>query len=336
VKHINFIASGTIQYNAIVHNRHDDAEQKFLQVLKDSKFSPSDFVGKKIIIDFRGEGSGEIEAAPLVNIIKKLSTQDLMVLFNASVEVENLPYHAVCMPTWMTTHCNWLSYIESVPYCDTIDRKFLCLMRRPNDARAKTAKSLLELGNSVRMSFGSQGADYTNSLYRDWFPEITLPITIDGIVERTDGEILLHNHVSSVFHSCLFNIVAETGSQSDTFYTQTIFITEKSFKAFALRQIPIWVAMPGLAAEVRKLGFDMFDDIIDHSYDSIPDEDSRIHAVMQQVKKLNHDMTLDQCQSMRRDLQDRLQKNFELVQYHRDQAHPLHIKIVHDFENRIR
>ena len=342
LKHINWLNSSTINYVPFNHNWRyvsrsiKNIESVFFQDLEYSGFDQSDFHGKKIILDYRGEGHGDDDARPLVEYLTgTLQIQDLMVVFTACEDIENLPYYAVTMPTYMTIHCHWFDHIKSLTYNDTIDRKFLCLMRRVNPIRATVAKNLVELGNSVRMSFGCQ-SNYSIQQYQHMFPRIKLPIVIDGIIDRAEHSISEHDQSNPVFHSCLFNIVVETSAQNRKDSYSTKFITEKTFKAFAMRQIPIWAAVPGLVAKVRKLGFEMFDDIIDHDYDSIPDEDSRIHAVMQQVKKLNHDMTLDQCQSMRKENRYRLDKNFELVQHYYNQAHPLHIKIVHNFENRIR
>jgi len=53
--------------------------------------------------------------------------------------------------------------------------------------------------------------------------------------------------------------------------------------------LPIILSGTGAVAHLRELGFDMFDDIIDHSYDYIPNPFDRIiHAV-----KDNHRLLAD-------------------------------------------
>jgi hypothetical protein len=259
-----------------------------------------------------------------------------MVVFTACEDIENLPYCAVSIPTWMTIHSNWFDYIESLTYNDTIDRKFLCLMRRPTPIRATVAENLIKLGKNVRMSFGCESNFLVSQFLHQFRPGTKLPILIDGIVDRDEHSISEHDQSNPLFHSCFFNIVVETSTQNFKDSYSTKFITEKTFKAFALRQIPIWIAVPGLVAEVRKLGFELFDDIVDHSYDLISDENLRVESVIKQIKNLNRYLTLESCQSMRKGNWYRLDKNFELVQHYRDQAYSLHMKIVHDFENRIR
>lgn len=51
---------------------------------------------------------------------------------------------------------------------------------------------------------------------------------------------------------------------------ESTFITEKAAKPFLGLQFPIFYAHIGYIQYFREWGFDMFDDIIDHSYDSIP------------------------------------------------------------------
>ena len=68
------------------------------------------------------------------------------------------------------------------------------------------------------------------------------------------------------------NLVVESSSQTDPNVWRSIFITEKTFKALAWHQFPLWYAVPGLVEQVRKMGFDVFDDLFDgHRYDDIQD-----------------------------------------------------------------
>jgi hypothetical protein len=75
-------------------------------------------------------------------------------------------------------------------------------------------------------------------------------------------------------------------------------------------QFPIWMAVPGLVAQIRNLGFDLFDDIIDHSYDNIEDFDQRSDAVVQQAMQLNKiDLVL-----LRSTLEHRLAANYQRIE----------------------
>jgi len=49
-------------------------------------------------------------------------------------------------------------------------------------------------------------------------------------------------------------------------------ISEKTLDAFVALQLPIIIGYQGIISDIRNYGFDVFDDIIDHSYDDMPNE----------------------------------------------------------------
>jgi hypothetical protein len=79
------------------------------------------------------------------------------------------------------------------------------------------------------------------------------------------------------------NIITETlFEESDILH-----ITDKSFIPFYFHQIPIFVSTKNHVKILRdKFGFDMFDDLIDHSYDDIDDHKTRFDAVFKEITKL--------------------------------------------------
>lgn len=70
-----------------------------------------------------------------------------------------------------------------------------------------------------------------------------------------------------VYSRCAVNIITET-----LYDDPPGIITEKSLMAFAARQIPIVIGHRGIVRHCRELGFDMFDDLVDTSYDNLPDD----------------------------------------------------------------
>ena len=145
--------------------------------------------------------------------------------------------------------------------------------------------------------------------WKPLFVDHDLPLLIDGQI----NQLVQHNSARNIFSTCMFNIVVESSAQHDPGVWRSIFITEKTFKAFALKQIPLWWAVPGLVTQVRNLGFDVFDDIIDHSYDAVNDQDLRLDKLMIQIKHLDKNFSLNNCNQLRSDLMPRLEKNFDLV-----------------------
>jgi hypothetical protein len=331
---IRKIASNTLHYDAVHFRETTDIWSQINQNLHDSGLTWADLQANKLVLDFKCEGHCDKSSAELINFVQTLPVKDLLVVFNASVDVEALPYRAVSMPYWMVVHNQWLSLLQSVPYNSAIDHKFLCLMRRPSPSRAKVARWLLDHNINARFSFASMYKSYQLVKYMPMFPDCRLPITIDGIIDRAiiDAE---HTQINPIFHSCLFNLVVETSSQNDPGIWHSVFITEKTFKAFGLRQIPIWFAVPGLVTEVRKLGFDMFDDIVDHSYDLVYNENERFSQIFAQIQRFNHDMDLKQCQQLRDNMHDRLNNNFDMLLHYASEANPKFQCIIQEFDEQI-
>ena len=65
-----------------------------------------------------------------------------------------------------------------------------------------------------------------------------------------------------------------------------IFLTEKTWKPIWSGQIFMILGNAGIVAELRRLGFDVFDDIIDHAYDSEPEARSRLNMLHAELDRL--------------------------------------------------
>jgi len=89
--------------------------------------------------------------------------------------------------------------------------------------------------------------------------------------------------------------------------------TEKSMKPFVWGQVPLFNTVNDNLKYIRKLGFDLFDDIIDHSYDLIEDPIARIDAVVVQLEKICQ-WSIDDCQSYKKQNMARFIKNREIAQ----------------------
>jgi hypothetical protein len=115
--------------------------------------------------------------------------------------------------------------------------------------------------------------------------------------ENDDNFIML----DYVYGSTAVNIVTET-----QFYQPTGIVTEKTFHALIAEQIPIIIGYKGIVEHCRQMGFDMFDDLVDHSYDTIPGPE-RIHAAIE----LNRDLIQGKIDLA--PYKQRLQRNREYV-----------------------
>jgi hypothetical protein len=311
---------GMLQYGAahyVTDQMHTPGycEQQIVSDCERSGITAEEFAQSKIVLSFLDEGFGPAEIQPLTDILLQTHPGRFIVLFNAHVAVDTLHYPARCFTAWLINRSEYRLDQLRYDFSIALDRKFLCLLRRPTLNRAKLARFFLDnIGlDTVRLSFGS-GAQGGLDQYQDVVGQ-DLPLLVDGVLTDRVKEFDVAN---PKFHSCLFNIVAETSSQSEANW-RSVFLTEKTWKAVMQRQIPIWYGVPGLVEHVRLLGFDTFDDILDgHQYDAIQDETQRHQSVFDLINQLNDQYSLEDCQILRQQLQSRFEANFEkLLQYFR-------------------
>lgn len=311
---------GMLQYGAahyVTDQMHtpDYCEQQIVNDCTRSGISIEEFASSKLILSFLDEGFGPAEIRPLTDILSRTHLGRFMVLFNAHVDVDQLSYSAKCCTTWLINRSEYRLDQLNYNFDIKLDRKFLCLLRRPTLNRARLARFFLDnIGlDTVRLSFGSGAKDGLDQ-YRD-VVGCDLPLLVDGVLTDRVREFDISN---TLFQSCLFNIAAETSSQTETNW-RSVFLTEKTWKAMMQRQIPIWYGVPGLVEQVRSLGFDTFDDILDsHQYDTIQDEVQRHQSVFDLIRQINQQYNLEDCQTLRQQLHPRFEANFEqLLQYFR-------------------
>ena len=292
------------------YDKLDNPEPFILQDFADSNILDTEIKTKTLLLDFRGEGQCNLIISNLIKTIKNKFEATPVVLFNAVVDqTTNIDYEYYCMPAWMTSHCEWFEIFKNQKLDYSVKSKFLCLSRRPSDSRAYLASCLIKSIQDLKLSFGSMAECRGLEKWKPLFVDHDLPLLIDGQI----NQLVQHNSARNIFSTCMFNIVVESSAQHDPGVWRSIFITEKTFKAFALKQIPLWWAVPGLVTQVRNLGFDVFDDIIDHSYDAVNDQDLRLDKQMIQIKHLDKNFSLNNCNQLRSDLMPRLEKNFDLV-----------------------
>ena len=114
---------------------------------------------------------------------------------------------------------------------------------------------------------------------------------IDNIVEneievrldKTTEQVSLNDrgHENWLYDNTSVSFVTETYPEA----YRGLFITEKSWKPIGNCHFQIWVAQPGIVQAFRDFGYDMFDDIIDHSYDTIMNDFDRFDAAIVSLKK---------------------------------------------------
>ena len=202
---------------------------------------------------------------------------------------------------------NWLD-IE-------IDIPIISLVGRPTVQRATITKKLADLcQDKIRISFGNLTNTPINSEESGTYANILDPYPFP-FLQHTDDKfeqypLDMQDYVGYNLFQSLVAIVHE----SHDFNNENIQLSEKSFKHFAWHQIPIFNASKGHIEVVRSLGFDLFDDIIDHSYDVAPNSHLQELRILNVVAKFLKDYpTLEDVNKLRKHIFPRLQANNELL-----------------------
>jgi hypothetical protein len=112
-----------------------------------------------------------------------------------------------------------------------------------------------------------------------------LPLRLNITKER-------HNPVDIIpddfkyFKSSNFSIITETEFYSENGYDDAIFISEKTYKAIAMKHPFIVFGKAHLLGELHALGYKTFSPFIDESYDAIENDEERFKAVYAEIKRL--------------------------------------------------
>ena len=112
---------------------------------------------------------------------------------------------------------------------------------------------------------------------------------------------------TNVFEPTCVSLITEPA-----YYERETIITEKTLMAMYAGTIPIWVGGWCIPNYLQQAGFDIFDDIVDHSYQNLADPADR----SRQAVVLNQDLLryFDMTKRINWECRDRLKKNVELLE----------------------
>lgn len=238
--------------------------------------------------------------------------KNFRVIYSCAEDVGRLPYPARSLPDRLIYNGNWFMHLRyyNIDWINVpMTHRLVCLMRRPSISRGNLAKRLLNKfrPDQMIMTFGTNGSDCDESIKKLIWPQ---PYPM--IVDRPMADYVFQHRIDhDFFYRAPVNVIVESSSQIDPNTWSSIFVTEKTFKAMAWHQFPIWYAVPGLIKVVRSMGFDVFDDLLEgHFYDDIEEPWIRMTQVVSLVKRFCDTNTVD----LRKKHWDRLQSNARLIE----------------------
>jgi hypothetical protein len=115
-----------------------------------------------------------------------------------------------------------------------------------------------------------------------------------------------NNRLRPMYRNSFVEIVTES-----TFAEPSFSITEKTAHSFFGCNFPIILGGRGIIAHLREIGFDMFDDVVDHSYDQIANPFDRIVSAIESNRRLLVDA--EHAKQSWRQCQKRFEHNVQVV-----------------------
>ena len=135
--------------------------------------------------------------------------------------------------------------------------------------------------------------------FKYWTPELLVFEDVDDI--RT-------NNVRSApmgYEECLFEFVSESNLEFE-------FWTEKTVRPILCRKPFLIYAHPNANLGLKQFGFEVFDEVFDYEFDSLPDFESRFKGAYDQIMQYDS-LTDDELMDMYRLLKPKIEHNFEVL-----------------------
>ena len=269
-----------------------------------------------LCIDAREEFFLPHEEMP--DVLDSLEFKDITIFCSSIRNDANTPYIIECHPTSCIILSHWYDVLqeENIDWENVNwDRYFIILARNPSIKRVEMVKYMLD--NYKDFTICSCGSKVGANRLLKLVGVIRKPITVrlnknlSGIANTADKKdshwlTKVHRKVSwrKMMSPHPYPISIEDGEE---YISELQGQTGTDYNFFNN-------AVNIIVAEVRKLGFDVFDDIFDHSYDSMTEYDTKREFILNQVKMFKNKYdTYDTLSALRQELLPRLRANNERV-----------------------
>lgn len=216
---------------------------------------------------------------------------------------------------------DWLNHLNTTKL--KLDKHFICLNRTIKTHRTALLfylhhNQILDNGyvsfypEVDGLNYFKHGGSNFEPIYnypKDKFKEIDkiLPLRVkeEEINPNKDNPTYFDavKRIETAFRSSFMNVVTETWTGNDL-----LFLSEKIYKPIFLKQPFLVVGNPYTIKYLRDNGFDVFDDIFDHSYDEELNENKRLEMVVGEIKKIC-DKPLEHLDELLISIDGRLKKN---------------------------
>ena len=213
-------------------------------------------------------------------------------------------YNPLCIPFFCATTVKEFQKENIIPNWTNKTKTFNFMINKLRPHR----KRLLELVEELNLT------NYTYSLPWRENPFTSLPVTNYMIGTETQmpqgirsGSIRNSQNYKQLLQKTVFEPSCISLITEPTYIEKESLISEKTIMAIYGGTVPIWVGGWRCADSMRMLGFDVFDDLVDHSYQSLEDPRRRVE------KSIELNLDLLSSFTMTPQILLRLQHNLDLM-----------------------
>ena len=213
-------------------------------------------------------------------------------------------YNPLCIPYCCTWLFDEFEKENIVPEWTNKTKTFNFMINKLRPHR----KRLLELIEQLNLT------NYTYSLPWRENPYTSLPVTnymIGTEIQMPQGirsgSIRNSQNYKQLLQKTVFEPSCISLITEPTYIEREAILTEKTIMAVYGGTIPIWVGGWRCADSMRSLGFDIFDDIVDHSYQALENPIARVNKSISLNKDILSSFTITPA------IQQRLKYNLKLM-----------------------
>ena len=213
-------------------------------------------------------------------------------------------YNPLCIPVFCATTVKEFQKENIIPNWTNKTKTFNFMINKLRPHR----KRLLKLVEELNLT------DYTYSLPWRENPFTSLPVTNYMIGTETQmpqgirsGSIRNSQNYKQLLQKTVFEPSCISLITEPTYIEREAMLTEKTIMAVYGGTIPIWVGGWRCADSMQRLGFDIFDDIVDHSYQALENPIARVNKSILLNKDILSSFTITPA------IQQRLEYNLDLM-----------------------
>ena len=252
---------------------------------------------EKIVLDLKHEGFDIVENGieqKVKNICNELTIPYAQIEFTSSDRLcKNETFKHTINPKYTTYFSKRFKEIKTVPstkfnyglFCGrATNERLYSFWKHKNWQYSDCGLASMHLDISTVTEWNS---DFTGFIceYNECWQSLIPIIPYSDIDSYIKPPIIFGNNTDvdlwkRVYSELMIEVVVETNQTPDTF-----FITEKTFRPIAYGKLFLVIGSPEFEQNLKRMGFDIFDDIIDKSYDG---ESSyyRVDAVFKSLGEL--------------------------------------------------